>query len=337
MINKQKILHTFFILSSISILTTGCGYTIKKNKPSQPNTTDNTTQNTQQNNNTNNTSSNNQDQNNTQQNNQTQDNLQRKVYECSATKNSEDNFSDHFISNSHDDIAYPDNNKYTFNQLTVKDIEILFNHAHQNDPSVNQDITLPNQDIWDNMSESQKVLYLVNSERCARGIRLFEGIDLDIQNSVTKPYANYIANHESDFAANPHQADGTTLKQRLENGGVVLGSNAVYIGENIAEFGVAYSNGYQPVYASAAKSVYGWLYLDKAENYGHREFVLITGFDDDSGLPDQEGIISVYTAKNQKQDNQGYWTNSFTVMDGFDPRPNWDNNLAHIQRVELYR
>ncbi len=333
MSNKQKNLFSLFLLS---ILITGCGISVApSNKSNQDNTNNNTTQNIPQD--QNNSSSNNQNQNTSPTQDQTQDNLQREVYECSATKTTEEAFDDSYISQSLDDISYPDNNKYTFDSLSVRDIETLFNNAHQNDPTVSTDITLPNQDIWDSMSESQKVLYLINSERCARGIRLFEGIDLDIQENVTKPYAIYIANHENDFSANPHQADGNTLKQRLENGGVILGTNAQYIGENIAEFGVAYSDGYKPVYASAAKSVYGWLYLDKSEHYGHREFVLITGFNDDSGLENQEGVISVYTAQHQIKDAQGFWTKTFTVMDGFDPYSNWDENLAHIQRVELFR
>ncbi len=270
--------------------------------------------------------------------NQQQTELSRTVYECSATLDSEKSFTDAYINQNHADIAYPDKNKYTFNPLTVRDIETLFNHAHDNDPSISQKMTLPNQATWDAFTESQKVLYLVNSERCARGIRLYEGIDPNVQEKATKPYAIFISNHESTFLTQPHTADGTTLKQRLENqGGVVLGNNATYIAENIAEFGIAYSSGYNPVYASAAKSVYGWMYLDKAEGYGHREFVLKTGFDDDSGINNQEGLISVYTSQLQIKDSQGFWTKTFTVMDGFDPRPNWDNNLAHIQKVSLYK
>ncbi len=262
---------------------------------------------------------------------------QKTIYECDATKQSEDNFADTYITYSKDDIKYADSKNYS--PLSVKDIEDIFNSARALDPSIQTDtkMVLPPQNIWDQMDASQKILYLTNSERCARGIRPFEGIDTTLENKVVKPYAEYISTHISDFEANPHSADGKSVQQRIEfSTDLELGVNMQSLFENIATFGVGSSVGYQIVYESEAKAVYGWMYTDKSQSYGHRKSLLVTGLIDDSGKSGVEGIIAAYTTESEYMQDGFYWKRTFSVMDGVDPMSNWDNNLENIKSVPLY-
>ncbi len=266
------------------------------------------------------------------------ENDNRKIYECDATKKSEENFADTFITYNKNDIKYADSINYS--KLSVKNIEDIFDHARSLDPSVDAKtkMTLPPQEIWDEMDTSQKVLYLVNSERCARGIRIFEGIDTTLEENAVKPYAQYIASNVNDFESNPHEANGKTLQQRVEqNTNFKLGVNAESLFENIATFTVASSIGYQKIYESEAKAVYGWLYLDKSQNYGHRKSLLATGLIDNWGENEAEGIIAAFTSKRSYKKGDLYYKSGYIVMDGVDPASTWNNDLQNIKRVPLYR
>ncbi len=263
---------------------------------------------------------------------------QKNIYECDATKTTENRFSDTFVTYGKEDIRYEDSKNYS--SLSVKDIEDIFNYARALDPSISNDkkMTLPSQRIWDEMDAGQKILYLANSERCARGIRPFEGIDTTLENEVVKPYADYISTHIDDFEKDPHNADGKTPQERIESStDLKLGTNMQSLFENIATFAVGSSIDYQIVYESEAKAVYGWMYTDKSQNYGHRKSLLVTGLIDDSAKKDEEGIIAAYTAQSEYEQNGLYWRRTFCVMDGVDPTSSWDNDLENIKRVPLYR
>ncbi len=155
---------------------------------------------------------------------------------------------------------------------------------------------------------------------------------------VTKPYILFISRHEALFLEDAHRADGKTPDERMQDAGIVLGENSDYYGENIAMAGVAAPDRYMQIYQPEAKAVYGWLYQDKDEQYGHRNFVLHTGYHDDTGEERSEGLLAAYMATYQYRDDKGfYWIKSYTVMDGFDPAPSWDYHLTAQERVMLYR
>ncbi len=257
------------------------------------------------------------------------------VYECPATQASEAAFRDTFTTESHADIDY--DRTLIFAALSVEEIEALFNHARAADPTVNQPMVLPPQNIWDSYTASRKTLYLINAERCARGIRPLEGIDPTLRDSVTRPYAEFISTHEEIYLAHPHTADGKNPGERMAEAGIVLGKNSEYYGENIAMIGIATAKA-QPIYEAEAKSVYAWAYQDRGEGYGHRKFIFHTGYNDDSGKVQSEGLIAAYTAEITYKDDDGFfWTKTFTVLDGFDPTPDWDDDLAHTTRLPLYK
>ncbi len=253
------------------------------------------------------------------------------------TLDSENSFNDTFIQNGNSDTKW---SVSKYDKLKVGDIETAFNTARAKDPTVTLPMTLPPQNIWDNYSSSEKILYLVNKERCDRGLRPYEGIDPKIENE-TGNYADYLKNHPDQYAAKPHEADGRTPWQRMaQDAGVIVNSNADFFqyGENIASLSVGSSgNDFPIIYESEAKSVYGWMYQDKGEGYGHRNFLLAKGLVENSGFKNMEGLIGVGKVTRQYRDGGFFWTQAIIVMDGFDPRSNWDNDLADTIRVDLYR
>ncbi len=250
-------------------------------------------------------------------------------YECPATIESEKRFRDTFITGSSENILYAP--ALITRPLSVTEIEQLFNRAHRSDPTVSEDIVLPDQTIWDQMDSSAKTLYLVNWERCARGIRLYEGIDPLLAEDVTKPYALYLTSHEESFILHPHDADGKGTKVRMEEAGIVLGETSEYYAENITLISTSNDRHYDDIFEPEALAVYSWLYQDRDANYGHREFVLSTGFVENTGKAHREGLIAAYTAKKRYVDQNGfYWTKSYTVMDGFDPLPAWKSQPRYV-------
>jgi len=262
---------------------------------------------------------------------------QKKIYSCTNTLKSENSFSDAFIQNGNSDTEWS-TSKY--NLLKVGDIETAFNAARAKDPTVTVPMILPPQNIWDSYSSSEKILYLVNKERCDRGLRPYEGIDPKIENEALS-YASYLKNHPDQYASTPHEADGRTPWQRMaQDAGVIVNTNADFFqyGENIASISVGSSgNDFPLIYESEAKSVYGWMYQDKNEQYGHRNFLLAKGLVENSGFHDMEGLIGVGKVTRQYRDGGFFWTQTIIVMDGFDPRSNWDNDLADAMHVDLYR
>ncbi len=260
-------------------------------------------------------------------------------YICSVTAENDSRFSDSYTTQRIDDTKWPQ--RYTYTMLTVKNIEEAFTQARANDPTVSGPMVLPPEAEWKSYSSSEKVLYLVNKARCDRGLKPFEGIDSAIE-QVAQSYADYLAAHPDAYRANPHEADGRTPFERMQqDAGVEVGSNADFFsyGENIASFGIGTSlPEYPEVYESEARAVYGWLYEDKAQNYGHRKFLLAKRLVENSGLSGAEGLVGVGKARRHFTDEKGnHWTEDIVVLDGFDPRSSWDDNLAHTQRVPLYR
>ncbi len=254
--------------------------------------------------------------------------IETNANECSSSLQSENDFTDIFVQQNHDDISFFASKN---SSLGVKDIAAAFNYARSQDSTISKPLKMPDQSTWDQMSESKKALYLINSERCARGIRAFEGIEPEVVNQVSVSYAQFIATHESEFEKNPHEADGRTPWERLEqDAGVAVNKNADFFkfAENLAYQAVGSSDDYPIVYAPTVKSVYAWLYEDKGSNYGHRDFILATGLVDNSGENGSEGLIGLGQATENYTTISGdatlYWTKVHTVLNAFDPNKNWD-------------
>ena len=267
---------------------------------------------------------------------------EKNAYSCPSTATTDRAFTDTYISQQIADTPWPE--AYRYKTLTVRDIETIFTLARQNDPTVTQVMVLPPQSLWDNMTSGEKVLYLVNKARCDRGLKPFEGVD-DAITFVAQDYATYLANHPEQYAQNPHEADGRSPWVRMQqDAGVDVGTNADFFryGENIASLAIGTSASNYPIVPEPeAKSVYGWLYEDvkgQSTPYGHRRFLLANRLVENSGVPEKEGLIGIGVATRHFTDDQeNHWTEKIVVMDGFDPKSSWDNNLAHTQDVTLYR
>jgi len=88
--------------------------------------------------------------------------------------------------------TYPDENIDWIgsNYTEVAEIEKAFNNARAIDGTVFQYLKMPSQEDWDAMSVQQQGLYLINSERQARGIKPYEGVSPNIV-TVAKNYADF--------------------------------------------------------------------------------------------------------------------------------------------------
>jgi hypothetical protein len=255
------------------------------------------------------------------------------AYQCPANEQTEANFEDRFIIDSFEDRDF---NATAIESITVEKIEEEFNIARKADPTINKMLVMPSQAEWDMFTDSQKALYLINSERCARGIRIFEGIDTALILSPAQTYADYLKENN----AWGHEEDGRTPWERLEqDANVKIGTNADFFkyGENLASIAYGSTGDYLKVSEPVALSVYGWLYNDKDDtkgSYGHRKFLLATGLKENFGDNNKEGLIGVGVATLQYEKDGFYWTKVYTVLNAFDPNDKWENG-SNIIKVDI--
>ena len=255
------------------------------------------------------------------------------VPQCSATATTESEFIDIFIENNQTDRDWEADLQTI---ISVDQIAAEFNAARASDPTINKTLVMPSQAEWDAYTDSEKALYLINSERCARGIRVFEGIDTSIITAPAQKYADYL----KDNNAWGHLEDGRTPWQRLEeDGSVSVNTNADFFGyaENLAYIAAGNSAVYPTVYEPVAISVYGWLYDDKndtSSEFGHRKFLLATGLKENFGETNKEGLIGVGVSTLQYQEGGFNWTKVYIVLNAFDPNANWEND-ANIIKMDI--
>ena len=248
---------------------------------------------------------------------------------CQATLATEQSFTDSFVDSGHEDRPWVKN---LTEVVSVDDIAAEFNAARATDATITSNLVMPSQAVWDTYSDSQKALYLLNSERCARGIRPFEGIDTNVQASPAQYYADYL-NENNVFG---HTEDGQDPWERLEaKANVTVGTNAdIYsYAENLAYVAYGSSASYPIIHEPVAMAVYGWIYDDKddtSSTYGHRKFALSTGLVENFGVENKEGLIGVGVSTMQYRDGGFYWTKVYTVLNGFDPNANWENGTNII-------
>ena len=258
---------------------------------------------------------------------------------CPATIETEETYEDSFISSATADKDWP--NDFSFGEVGVQIIENIFNDARLGDSTIKgYKLKMPTQAVWDEMTVSKKALYLINSERCARGIRPYEGIDSTIESVVSEEYANLLA----ELRVLNHEADDMTPWERMAlYSEVIVGSNADFFGyaENLAVASVGSIQGYSPVHEPIAKAVYAWLYADKDDtqgSYGHRKFVLATGLVENSGEPNKEGLIGIGVSSVNFEDvtEEGtlLWSSTYTVMNAFDPTEEW-YGMDRYETVDL--
>jgi uncharacterized protein YkwD len=196
---------------------------------------------------------------------------------------------------------------------SVADIQNRFNAARVNEnaqlgTSIPM-MSLPSQSVWNNKSDGEKALWLINRERVDRGVAPLHGIEANVT-SVAQTYAQYLMDHDV-FS---HDADGRTPFQRLLANPAINACRDSFMAENLAGF---WGNWTLPV----ERAVYLWMYADSGSSWGHRHILLWYPFNDNGGPPGKEGFIGIGRATG----TFGTYQNSnVIVMDAFDPCSAWD-------------
>jgi len=217
-----------------------------------------------------------------------------------------------------DDISWIGNN-YT----DVQEIEKAFNNARLIDNSIFQYLKMPTQIEWDAMSIQQKGLYLVNSERQARGIKPYEGISQKVV-TIAQNYSDYLRTNNLPVG---HYQDGKSPVIRLNEDSYISNNSdtGIYL-ESI--YG---QSGSTPVGPEAVvDAVYRWIYADKSggNNWGHRDHIIQTLLNENSGEAYKEGLVGFgisigdYDPTLSLPDSVG----AVVVMNTIDPSSIWDHS-----------
>ena len=258
------------------------------------------------------------------------------VSKCNAT--TEATYIDSFINSATADRAWVNSGSNSaVEQFDVAYIAAQFNAGRAGDTSIKDKLKMPTQSVWDGYDSSQKMLYLVNSERCARGLVPFEGIDPRMVGS-----AQTWADHLTANDVFNHGSGTNSIPNRFIAVGVdtTSGGNADFMtqSENLAFFSKFASS--QPTIDEVeARSVYNWMYDDKVAtsgSYGHRTFILIKGLSGGSGYgpDDTEGLFGGAVKFISGTTMSGGFTLQTSkvniVMHAFDPNANYLPNSGDV-------
>jgi hypothetical protein len=167
------------------------------------------------------------------------------------------------------------------NFVTVADIQAAFNNARTNENGLTLGagqvimpmMTMPTQGEWDGKSSSLKGLWLMNSERVARGILPLQDVDINAI-SIAQAHANYLRTndvfcHTCPGAPSPHNLGPW---DRLDTNPAINGHHD-FLGaaENLY---AAWGSGTVPL--PVEQAIYGWIYVDSTSTWGHRRAILFT-------------------------------------------------------------
>jgi uncharacterized protein YkwD len=198
-------------------------------------------------------------------------------------------------------------------QRTVQDIQMQFNRARANENRQLgcslPEMRLPDQIQWNRFTDNERALWLINSERKARGLRQLDGIERNVT-QVAQSYAQYLL--ETDLF--DHRADGRSPWERLDSVPRIQSCrDYLRVAENLAVFWVGST-------LPLEQAVYMWMYSDSGSDWGHRHTILWRGFNDNSGSSGKEGFLGIGRATGL---HHGYPDTQIVVMNVFDPCPDW--------------
>lgn len=255
-----------------------------------------------------------------------------------ATLSTETAFTDTFVSNNTINIPWagPAVNSAT----SIDYIAQAFNIGRAADPTVNEKLRMPQQADWDSYNTSQKIIYLINSERSARGMRPFRGIAPELVTS-SGLYATELS--ENGQFSHTYGTHATTTARLADWANVIappqtaapIGNenttyNTYYIEEMIAYVEAA-SNA--TIYEPEARAIYRFMYRDKtpthAAPYTHRNIILTkkpasaiaaTALLPAGTINNAQPIIGASTVEAMVSGNK----RNTLVIHGIDPNANWD-------------
>lgn len=255
---------------------------------------------------------------------------------------------DAFIDNAIADRPWVNNQLNSATELfDVAYIAAEFNAARANDPTIKEKLKMPNQSIWDGYTTSQKILYLINSERCSRGIMPFEGIDPRLVD-IAQSYADHLTANDIYTYGIIGYAGAIPAISRFAAAGINMNVNA---DTTLALEHTVYFNKstlLAPTLSEVeARSVYLWFYADYAATvappnlanlflYANRRFLLDPGLsgNNDYGSVDTEGLIGAGMQTKASTTVSGGTTlqtsTARMVLDIFNPNANYVPNAGDV-------
>lgn len=205
----------------------------------------------------------------------------------------------------------------------VADIAAAFNRARANENSALgtflKPLTLPAQSTWSGMSEGDRALWLINTERTARGLTPLHGLETHVT-QVAQSWAEWLLSH-NQF---DHNADGRTPWERLDAVPAIKACHDFLgVAENLYWVGTTSAQG-TPL--PIEQAIYTWMYDDKTSAWGHRHAILWKPFTDNSGAAGQEGFLGIGHARGgftNPADGRRFAFTDLVVMNVFDPCASW--------------
>ena len=174
------------------------------------------------------------------------------------------------------------------------------------------EIQFPDSAKWATMSPDNRIMWLINEEREARGLTPFSGIDYRVQ-KVASDYAGYLAKHDTIG----HYADGNRPTDRLKTNDD-LNNCMEHHWENL--FHAASQNNVQ-IRNFTGFALYNFLYNNAGNNWEHRNEILRKNYNDNSGEQGHEGILGIGIRKvdNFELNGTTYKKAAILVINGVDP------------------
>jgi hypothetical protein len=190
-------------------------------------------------------------------------------------------------------------------------------------------MTLPSQTEWNNMSDGEKALWLINRERIDRGVAPLQGLEVNV-GGVAQYYADYLLDNNTWG----HTADGRTPWQRLsDNPAIGACQDFLSVAENIFVFVTSGSSISLPL----ERAIYGWLYEDgPCCGWGHRHAILWYPYNDNSGTVGSEGFLGIGRANGgpyQGPFDQPWNFAEMIVMNVFDPCSSWNDSPPAVNSI----
>jgi hypothetical protein len=210
-----------------------------------------------------------------------------------------------------------------FNSVT--NIEMNFNNARRKEEmqlglTTNsiKDLDLPDQTTWDNFTDDQKGLFILNDERTARaGVNYngtavkglpFQGVEKKVDD-VAQAFADLL------YTTNrfDHVINGSSPSNRIDNAITTSCRTFLQFSENLFIEGSSFNSGFVE---TVAKAIYNWNYEDKSSGWGHRRMNLFQGFTDDNGEANQEGFIGLGVHRGNAYNNTTDFNDPFAFSFG---------------------
>lgn len=210
---------------------------------------------------------------------------------------------------------YPQGTSYA---TEVEEIQTWFNTARSGEnvqlgTSLPM-LTMPTQTEWDQKSDNEKALWLINMERVDRGVPPLHSVEPNVT-SVAQAYAEYLMGNNL-FG---HEVDGKDPKERLnENSQINDCQDFLNVSENLSAL---FGSWNLPI----ERSIFMWMYDDAGSGWGHRQAILWYPYNDNSGTSGMEGFLGIGSSiGSYTYQGSTYSGSTIIVMNVFDSCPAWD-------------